>query len=349
MASCPGRYLDGRSAQPRSVTVTLGADGLAIDAADGARIDLWPWPELTADVAPTAAETRLGCRGRDLASLTVNDAGFAALVGQRAPQLARAPRHGHGGWSAALAYGVLALATLGAIYLGISHGAALVASLVPADMERRWGAGYAEALGAGRGGACTAPAGRQALDALTARLLAAAGEPPVTVRVYKAPIVNAFALPGRQIVVFSGLIAKAESGDEVAGVLSHELGHVAGRHALRRLIEHVGLAGAVGLVFGGASLSSDDMLAALVDLSYSRAMETEADRYAVDLLRAAGIRRDGLVTFFHRLAELGGDAPLALLSTHPASAARAGMVETGGGGPAMPAEAWSALRQICSD
>jgi Zn-dependent protease with chaperone function len=351
VARCAGRYLDGRSAQPRAVAVEILPDGLAIEAADGGgRIDLWPWDQLTAELPPTATEARLGCTGRDLATLVVNDAGFAALLRQRVPALGKAVHPGRGGIAAVVLWGLLTLVALAGIYFGIAHGAAVVAALVPYDLERDWGAGYAQAFIGEAGAACREPAGVAALARLTARLQAAAGDArPVEVHVVEVPMINAFALPGGQIVVFSRLIDKAASADELAGVLGHEMGHAAERHALRRLIEHVGLAGAVGMVFGGAAWQEDDMVTTLLDLSYSRSMEAAADRYAVALLREADIRRDGLVSFFRRL-EQRGEAPLALLSTHPTSEDRAALVDAGGGGgPAMSEADWAALKRICGE
>ena len=349
MASYPGRFLDGRTAQPHDVTVSATDAGVAIDE-HGERLALWPWLSLTSEKTVASDDVRLGCAGRGLATLTVQNAEFAAQVRERAPHLTRVLRHEQGGLVAAAVYGLVTVAAFAAIYFGVTHAAALVVRLVPEDVERRWGAEYAEAFGADKGGTCEAPEGRAALERLVARLTTAADGRPVEVHVVDAPIVNAFALPGRQILLFRGLIEKAGSPDEVAGVLGHEMGHVAERHALRRLIEQIGIAGAIGLVFGGGGWQQGDMVATLLDLSYSRAMEEEADRYAVDLLREADIRRDGIVSFFRRLAEMGGDAPLALLSTHPDSGARAALVDTsGGGGPAMSEADWTALRRICGE
>ena len=70
------------------------------------------------------------------------------------------------------------------------------------------------------------------------------------VSVVQSPVVNAFALPGGYVVVFTGLLKKAESGEEVAGVLSHELNHVLQRHGMERMVKMLGLAAAIGILLG---------------------------------------------------------------------------------------------------
>jgi predicted Zn-dependent protease len=68
--------------------------------------------------------------------------------------------------------------------------------------------------------------------------------------VLRSTIANAFALPGGRVYVLSGLLKISETPDEVAGVLSHELGHVADRGGLRRLIRDGGTSFLVGRMFG---------------------------------------------------------------------------------------------------
>ena len=89
----------------------------------------------------------------------------------------------------------------------------------------------------------------------------------------------------------------------------------------------------------------------LTHLSYSRDAEQEADRLAIDRLRAADISNQGLVDFFHRLAQQQGDSsgPLTLLSTHPGHETREALFEAAGssGGAAISDADWQTLRTIC--
>ena len=131
------------------------------------------------------------------------------------------------------------------------------------------------------------------------------------------PQVNAFALPGGHVVVFTGLLRAAESAEELAGVLAHEIVHVERRHTLRNMIHGLGWRAVLGVAlwdFSGGIWG--DMARELGSLSYSRDLELEADREGVQLLRRAGLPAEGMASFFERM-EKNGKSPPALLSTHP--------------------------------
>ncbi|MBI4000311.1 MAG: M48 family metallopeptidase [Nitrospira defluvii] len=145
------------------------------------------------------------------------------------------------------------------------------------------------------------------------------------VSVVQSPVVNAFALPGGYVVVFTGLMKKAESGEEVAGVLSHELNHVLQRHGLERMVKMLGLAAVVSIVVGdqqGLIGLARELGLNLVTLKFGREQETEADVTGIRLLSAARIAPEGMIGFFERLSEKDKER-VELFSTHPMSAARA--------------------------
>ena len=136
------------------------------------------------------------------------------------------------------------------------------------------------------------------------------------------PEINAFALPGGVVVVHTGLIRAADSAEEVAGVLAHEVQHVELRHSLKNLLHGLGwravLALAMGDVSGGAWAGLAEHLGGL---AYGRDLEREADLGGLAALRRAGIAPHGMVSFFAKLAAREGARP-EFLSSHPASAAR---------------------------
>ena len=145
------------------------------------------------------------------------------------------------------------------------------------------------------------------------------------VTVVKSDIVNAFALPGGYVVVFTGLMKKAESGEEVAGVLSHELNHVLKRHGLERIVKSLGLMAVAAIVFGnqqGLVGMMKQLGVELFTLKFGREQETEADLTGLQLLQRAKIDPSGMITFFERLSEKD-QGRMEWLSTHPMSAARA--------------------------
>jgi Zn-dependent protease with chaperone function len=148
------------------------------------------------------------------------------------------------------------------------------------------------------------------------------------VTVVRSEVVNAFALPGGSVVVFTGLIKEADGPDEVAGVLSHELNHVLLRHGLKRQVKNLGFFAVITILFGDAQAMTQlarRLAMQLLPLKFSRAQETEADLAGLRLLHEARISPAGLIQFFERLsrtADLRG-VRVELLSTHPMSAARA--------------------------
>jgi Zn-dependent protease with chaperone function len=142
------------------------------------------------------------------------------------------------------------------------------------------------------------------------------------VRVIDAPAVNAFCLPGGKIVVYTGLLRKAKSAEQVAGVMGHEMAHAIKRHGLRQLAKSLGVLVAIELLIGdiGGLVAMGVEFAKSAALTrYSREIETEADLVGVRLLHAAAIDPAALAEFFTLLEDEGHDAPdaVAWLSTHP--------------------------------
>ena len=142
--------------------------------------------------------------------------------------------------------------------------------------------------------------------------------------------VNAFALPGGIIVVNAGLIAKAASADELAGVLAHEIQHVEQRHTLQQMIHAAGWAAVLAVVLGDVSAITAIVVHQLGNLRNSRHLEAQADAEGLKALAHAGIPVEGMASMFRRLQaeeeKRGGDVP-SLLSSHPATAERIAELE----------------------
>lgn len=136
--------------------------------------------------------------------------------------------------------------------------------------------------------------------------------------------VNAFALPGGEVFVLTGLLDRVKEDDElIYGVLSHELGHAIHRHGVRSLVRN-GIYGiTISFLLGDIDTITATIIAGasqLDHLSYSRSMEEEADQFGVDLLHRIGKNPDGLARFMESLESV----PIPqILSTHPDSKERA--------------------------
>jgi predicted Zn-dependent protease len=118
--------------------------------------------------------------------------------------------------------------------------------------------------------------------------------------------VNAFALPGGNMMFYSGLIDKMESAEELAGVLGHEWGHVVNRHSVRQLVSNLSAFVIVSAVLGDAGGITAVLVEnadAITRLSYSRNMESESDDYAIEVLHQNNLDPMGVSKSFTRLKE----------------------------------------------
>ncbi|MDG1050593.1 MAG: M48 family metallopeptidase [Planctomycetota bacterium] len=153
-----------------------------------------------------------------------------------------------------------------------------------------------------------------------------------SVRVVDSEEVNAFALPGGYITVYTGLIREATSPDMVAGVIGHEMAHVLQRHGLRRVANQLGLFAGVQLIFGGTGGlvgMAGDVLALAKGREWDRAQETEADVLGTTAMIRAGLDARELGEFFLILKEKNGETPgvLGWMSTHPMHSTRVEDIE----------------------
>ncbi len=138
---------------------------------------------------------------------------------------------------------------------------------------------------------------------------------------------NAFALPGGIIVLTDELVAIAESTDEIAAILAHEIGHVELRHSMRSVLQKSIVAAAVTAVTAdaasiGAAVAGLPVI--LAQTKYSRDFETAADSFAFALLKDKGRSPEAFATILTRLADQRGPGAVGFtyLSTHPVTAER---------------------------
>jgi predicted Zn-dependent protease len=168
---------------------------------------------------------------------------------------------------------------------------------------------------------------------------------------------NAITLPGGYIFVFKGLLDRAETPDELAGVIAHEVGHVAHRDAVRTVMEAAGLSFLFGMVLGDFVGGGAVIIAAktILQTSYSRSVETAADAYGVGLMSKMGGDPKALAVILLRIAGTTHPGPK-LLIDHPETAERVAAIEAAIEKLPKPAPRrelltegeWRALKSICS-
>jgi len=146
---------------------------------------------------------------------------------------------------------------------------------------------------------------------------------PFEWHVAENPDVNAFALPGGHVVIFTGLIRAADSPEELAGILAHEIEHVTQRHILKGLVHNLGWQGVMAIALGewGGGGAWGEFAAEMGRLKFGRDQESEADLKGLARLKKADIHPAGMITFFEKLSRQE-EIPIPILSTHPASADR---------------------------
>jgi len=359
-------FADGESGAVRRVTVAIvDNDRLRIGLPEADPVD---WPLVDLRSIPDQADRKsvvLGLAGDHPARLVVRDAKFARHLDELSPDLKRPNKTPNLARKLTI-FGGAALASVALIiFVLIPVMADQMAKMLPPEGERALGETTLNqirtALGQDRGDlirTCKQPNGLAALQKMNDRLTPGTDFPyDLRVIVLDHEMVNAFALPGGHIILFEGLLRDAESAEEVAGVLGHEMGHVAHRDPTRLALRSAGSIGVLGLLFGDFAGGAVILFLTerLIQAQYSQGAESASDAYAHELLNNAGLPTTPMSRFFVRLLEEYGkdESLLSHLSSHPDLQERANRaVEAstvrGVYDPVLTSAEWQALRNICN-
>jgi len=149
---------------------------------------------------------------------------------------------------------------------------------------------------------------------------------PFTIKVIDSDVVNAMALPGGFFYVNSGLILAADEEAELAGVMAHEIAHVALRHATRQMTRgNWANIATVPLIFVGGGLgyavrSAAGLALPMTFLQFSRGFEAEADYYGLEYMYKSGYDPQAFISFFEKIQAKEKKKPGSLakaFATHP--------------------------------
>jgi Zn-dependent protease with chaperone function len=367
MKTGTAHYFDGRTSARHDVTLELAPHALIIRDGASMIVDQWAYMRLKHLSAPDHI-FRIGLRKHPvLARLEITDMELAHEIDVLAPDIDRTGASARRDSRRVIGWACFAAVTmvLSAIY-GVPLLADRVAPVVPRGFEQRIGVATNAQIRAmldkgpaGRpftcGNAAVEQAGKIAFEKLVRQLEAAANpRVPLTVAVVRRPEANAFALPGGYVYVFQGLIDKAETPDELAAVIAHELGHVAHRDGMRAVLQGAGLSFLFGMMLGDFVGGGAVVLAArtILESAYSRNVENAADRYGVAVMLRLGADARALGRFLQRIAGDTSDG-FSILLDHPTAKERAAAINAiappqSRGVPLLDAAEWAALKRICA-
>ncbi len=359
------RYFDGEFASPRDVVVCFGERSLVITALNDVALAHWPLASLRAIGARGDRAVQLVPGESSDERLVIEDAEMLAAIRQVCPGLYHRKVDRRRVRSAFFWSGAAIASVLTIVFVLVPALAGQLAQMIPPEREQQlgdavvdqirtifeWTSGEAPEM-------CDSANGLAALNRMGDRLTAGLDLPyPLRLGVINLDMINAVAVPGGRILVFKGLLSAADSPEEVAGVLAHEIGHVAHRDPTREALRAAGTTGVLGLMLGdvfGAGLVVV-MTDAILNASYQRDAEERADETAYELLGDAGLPSTPFAGFFEKVRKKYGDGEgvLKLISSHPGlaeRAERAAAADRIGDRPFDPVlddRDWIALKGIC--
>ena len=224
-----------------------------------------------------------------------------------------------------------------------------IAPHIPRSWEDRLGDAMIGDFG---GRLCETPQSAAAIEKLRREL---GDDVPIRrIGIANVNMVNAVALPGGHILLFRKLIDEADSPDEVAGVLAHEIGHVRNRDTLTALVRQLGLS----VILGGFNGQVGGTINGLLSMSYSREAEKAADDYSIAALRAANVSPLPTAAFFAKLTKLSGgetvERSTSWMASTPVSAERAKAFRDSARkgqayAPSLTRAEWQAIVNACRD
>jgi len=348
-------YFDGYTNTKHSVAIRT-AEALEI-LEDGVFLAGWSYADVRRADGPADVLRLSNISAAPLARLEIRDKAAQAEVRALCSLLEGDPTFGGESKKRIVFWSLAATVSIGLIvWFGIPAIAERLTPFVPVSIEKHIGQASDKQIRAiFSGKICTNEKGKEALAELVGKLQSAAGLPVAPEPdVISSSVPNAFALPGGKVYVLSKLLDKAESPDELAGVLGHEFGHVAHRDGLRRLIKDGSTSFVVGLLFGDVTGASVILTTgkSLLSAAYSRDVESSADHYAQVLMLKLGRSPKAMGTLMLRIFGADDHNPLAIFASHPLTEERVAALSVGDddaprGEPLLTDEKWQDLKAIC--
>jgi len=321
-----GYYLDGKSAEKQAAEIQLLNEGLKIVVAKTGAVFFWPYAEIRQTQGfyknkPVQLE-----RGGAIPEiLLISDYDFLTSLHRLVPKSAK---RFHNPAFRSLRLRLTLYAAIGiiaAVVFLYIWGIPLLVRFITPHVPLKWEQGIGESMlkfMAPEEKRCADEKLRQAIDEIVTRLNAS-DPSPYTFKVFvlKSSTLNALALPGGNIIVFSGLIEKSESPEELAAVLAHEMQHIKKRHVTKKIIENSSTGIIISVLSGdvtGSMVYGANIARTLAVLSYSRQDEETADDGGMKMMIAANINPEEMIRMFQIMKEKNQNLKIPqYISTHP--------------------------------
>ena len=321
-------WFDGQSARAHAARLHLRDGTMVLESAEGELIAQRPLAEADITLPYRHAARQLSFSDGATVQVVDTDGHFAAALdaqGYRPSWATRLERY----WPGVF---IALMALLVALYFGYTRGvpaaSAWIVDHLPASVEQRIGSELVATLDGNYLAPSRLPEDVRTRIADRFAQVARTAAPQVHYTLLfrrakgeKRGGINAFALPGGSIVLLDGLVDFADEDlDQIVGVLSHELGHVAHRHGMHNVVSALSTGAMASLVWGDFSGVATHAGLVVGVLKYSRDAEREADQFAIDVARANHTSVKPLYDFLMlvqaELEDKDGNMPN-LLATHP--------------------------------
>ena len=349
----PAVYFDGVTNRRHIVDLGFGADLSLLEG--GVMVAAWPYDDLRAVDGAQGALRVKNISGLPLARLDIFDPGAQAEIAARARYL----EIGRGGRAHTGRIVAWSLAAIVSIFLVVVYGMPLVANrltpLIPLSFDRHLGAmADNQVRGIFGGQTCANAEGRAAFSKLVETVRQASHlDVPLQTEVLASSVPNAFALLGGKIYLLNGLLQKAQSTDELAGVVAHEMGHISHRDHTRMMIQRGGVSFLIGLLWGDITGSAAVIFVTrtMFEVSYSREAEQNADAFAIEAMHALGRSPAPMGELLFRITGAERSRTIGILASHPLTEDRRELMrqqDRPATGPEILSDVeWQALKAIC--
>jgi Zn-dependent protease with chaperone function len=354
-------YLDGQSSKQKTVTVRIAGNLLLLDAAPPGTeaVAEWKLSETVIEKEYNDADKSgvLSNRQYKDARLVVSDrnAYHAVIAKLGRPHAFTIPFT----LKTLLSIFVICAVFMAGGYMYVQHESEMLAPMIPQAYQRKIADVIIGAMDETKSrDGCNSKATLARLQKVTSKItLANHLKTAPRLVIIGNHDVNAFALPGDVIAVNEGLLEQAESAEEFAGVMAHEMGHLKHFHPQEALLHELGINLFSLLTIGTSDIRSAPQLVLWAqELSYSREKENQADAEGAVFLKAANINPEGMAKFLKRegARHASGIVPDGewgkYFSDHPDSNARADLFRADKKAkyaPAMDALDWTLVKITC--